>query len=90
MIEAEQVGAKVAGPPFGFEVVLGPDEEPAPRTFLGRIRQPERRDHLAVTAEQRAAALVRVGLDAMPADGVRDTGPKLQRHQRTSFGVRPR
>jgi len=77
MIEAEKVGTQLRCPPFRVAVVLRPHEESTPRPLVCRVRESEGRGHLAVTAEQRPAALIRIGVDAMLADGVRHAGLEL-------------
>ena len=83
VIEAEQLGAERRGALLGLAVVLRPHQEPPPRPFLGGVRQRERRRDHAVAAEERAAALVRIGFDAV-ARGSRRSTPvsSVERHQR--------
>jgi hypothetical protein len=80
MVEADQVGAQLAGPPLGRKVVRGSHKEPAARTLFCRVRESEGGSHVPVPAEERAAALVRVSLNPMLTDGVRDACLKLERH----------
>src|SRR5687767_9255249 len=84
MIKAEQLGAKLRRAALRIAVVLRAHEEPAPRPFLGRVRQRKRRRHGPLASIQRAAAFIGIGLDAMLTDGVGDTCLKGQRHQAPS------
>ena len=72
MVEAEQFGAGRVGArarPASSPIAHA---ETAARTFVGDVRQRHRRRHLAVAADQRTAALVRIGFDAVRADRVGD------------------
>jgi hypothetical protein len=90
MIEAKQVGPQLPGSPLGLHVVLRADEEPSARPLICRVRESEGGNDVPVAAEERTAALIRVRLDTVLTDGVRHPCLKVERHQRASFGVRPR
>ena len=80
MVEADQVGAQLAGAPLRGEVILGAHKESPARTLFCCVRQPEGGDDLAVVTEQCAAAFVRVGVNSMLTDGVRHSCLKLECH----------
>ena len=89
VVKPEQVGAQIRGATLRLTVVQRPHEEPAARTFVRGVGEREGREDLALTAEQGATALVGIGFDAVPTDGVGHAGVEVQRHQ-WLFGVRPR
>ena len=74
MIEAGQGSPQLAGPRFGRAIVARADLEP-PRRATGRgVGQPEGVDDHAADVDERAAAFVGKGLDAVRADGVERRG----------------
>src|SRR5687768_4348915 len=82
VVEAQQLGAQLGRAPLRLAVILRPHEKTTPRPLLGRARQRERGRDDAIAPVQRPAALVRVGLGAMAADFLIDSGAQRQRHQR--------
>ena len=79
VIEPEQLAAELARAPFGQPVVGWPHQEPPPWAFFGRVRERDGRLDTASTADERAAALVRIRRFAVTADVVLDFSRQLQR-----------
>ena len=79
VIEPEQVEPFSGGRALSVAVVGRPDQEAAPGAFLGGIGQRHGRAHVAVPAEHRAAAFVRIGLAAVRVDSVDDVPFEAQR-----------
>ena len=77
MVEPQQFLLQRAPLPLRRIVVRRPDQKPPPRPFFRRVRQRRHVLHDAVRADERAAALVRIRLDAMTPNGVRDAGMSL-------------
>src|SRR5688572_21071131 len=82
VIEAQEIGLQFRGTPLRFAIVLGPYQEPAPRTLFRGVGKRKRRRHHAVAAVERAAALVGIRLRAVAADVLVHSGFQHQRHQR--------
>ena len=72
MIEAKQLEAELARPRFRETVVGRPNQKAPPRTFLGRVRQRHDAADMTVASDERAAALVRIRLLAVPPDSYID------------------
>src|SRR6185295_16260854 len=72
VVEPEQLGAQLGGPPLGFAVVGRAHEKAAPRPLLRRIRERHDRGDLAVTAEERPTAFVGIGFLAVRANRLAD------------------
>src|SRR5918999_5726144 len=89
MIKAEKPGAQFRRAALGGGVVLRPDEEPPPRTFICRVRQGKRVGYDAVPSDQRAAAFMRVSLGAVPADCISHCGLQHEAHQLTPPTIDP-
>src|SRR5688572_28084445 len=81
MVEPQEIRAQFRGAPLGGGVVLRPDEKTAARPLVGRIRQRQRRRHLAIASEQRSTAFVGIRFGAMSVNGPLDTWPKRQRRR---------
>src|SRR3954454_11903514 len=79
MIETQQLDAKLGGAPLRLLVVGRPDEEAAPRTLFGGIRQRQEIGDTPVASKQRAAAFVRVGLVAVHTNRLIDRRRDRQR-----------
>src|SRR5690606_8804389 len=78
MIEPEQLGAGLRGRLLRGSIVLRAHEEAAPRPLFRRVRQRPRGLDDPVAPDERAAAFVRIRLDAVGADRVGDAGPETQ------------
>ena len=81
MIKPQQVAAQLARAAFRHSIVRRAHEKSAPRPFLGRVRQRNRRRHTAAVPDipdiphsphKGAAAFVRVRLFAMPPNHIVD------------------
>ena len=80
VVEAKQLGAQLPRAPLRCKVILRADKEPPARTLFRCVRQPEGRKDLAISTEERTAALVRVSLTSVLTDGVGHSCLKLERH----------
>src|SRR4051812_25937597 len=90
MVEAEELASELAGPLLGLAVVVGADQEAPSRPFFGGVRQRVRSRDETIAADQRAAAFVGIGFDAVRPDGGGDSVLQRQRHQRVLLSlVRP-
>ncbi len=81
MVEAEELRSQPAGAALRLPVILRAHQEPPPRPLLGRVRQSEGGDNLAVPAKQGPAAFVGIRLGSMLSNRVGHPGPQVQRHQ---------
>src|SRR6476661_1001834 len=70
MIEPQQVCAGCRCGTLDFQVVGIAHAKAASRPLVGDVRQRHRRGHFAAAPDQRAAALVRVGLAPVLLDGL--------------------
>src|SRR5688500_6031089 len=86
MIEANQLTTRLRRTPLRLTVILGAHEEAPPGPFLGRVRQGVRTGDDPISADERAAALVGVCLNAVAPDRVGKTGLKRERHYWTLPG----
>src|SRR5436190_10092916 len=79
VIKPEQLAAELARAPFGHPVVGWPHQKPSPRPFLVRVRERDSGLDPARTADERAAALVRIGRFTVAANLELDFPGEMQR-----------
>ena len=84
MVEAEELGPALRGAPLRGAIVVRADPEPPARPFIGHVRQRERAQDDALAANERAAALVRIGFTAVTFDRRGNAGIQTQAHDRRS------
>ena len=68
MVEPEQLGAAFRGATLRGAIIVRANPEPPARALIGHVRQRKRAVNHPVATDERAAALVGIGLSAVPSD----------------------